>query len=65
MSGLERACASQLEFPMGLDVRQKLAMLSDDSKYDLSCSCGTDESTRRKRQLDGTWLYPVPLVAGS
>ena len=64
MSGLERACASQLEFPMGLDVRQKLAMLSDDSKYDLSCSCGTDESTRRKRQLDGTWLYPVPLAAG-
>lgn len=49
---------------MSLDVRQKLAMLSDDSKYDLSCSCGTDERSRRKRQLDGSWLYPVPLAAG-
>ncbi|NLE40822.1 MAG: radical SAM protein, partial [Lentisphaerae bacterium] len=49
---------------MGLDVRQKLALLSDDSKYDLSCSCGTDERSRRRRGLDGTWLYPVQLASG-
>ncbi len=49
---------------MGLDVRQKLAILSDDSKYDLSCSCGSDEQSRRRRGLDGTWLYPVQLAAG-
>ena len=49
---------------MGLDVRQRLAMLADDSKYDLACSCGTDEKSRRRRQLDGTWLYPVPLASG-
>ena len=47
-----------------VDTIEKLTLLSDDSKYDLSCSCGTDEATRRKKQKDGTWLYPVQLAAG-
>ncbi|MCL1909897.1 MAG: radical SAM protein [Kiritimatiellaeota bacterium] len=42
----------------------KLALLSDDSKYDLACSCGTNELDRRKKQPDGSWLYPVQLAAG-
>ena len=42
----------------------KLALLSDDSKYDLACACGTKDDDRRKKQRDGSWLYPVPLAAG-
>lgn len=50
---------------MGLDVREKLAILADDSKYDLSCSCGTNRpEEHRRRGLDGTWLYPVQLASG-
>ncbi|MGI5869427.1 MAG: radical SAM protein [Kiritimatiellia bacterium] len=49
---------------MGLDIRQRLEILSDDAKYDLSCSCGSDERSRRRRGLDGTWLYPVQLASG-
>ena len=47
-----------------MNVRDKLVLLSDDSKYDLACSCGTNENDRRKKQQDGSWLYPVQLAAG-
>ena len=43
---------------------EKLRVLSEDSQYDLACSCGTHEKDRRKRGLDGKWLYPVPMAAG-
>ncbi len=39
-------------------------MLSEDSQYDLACACGTNENDRRKRGLDGKWLYPVSLPQG-
>jgi len=47
-----------------MDTIDKLRLLSEDSQYDLACSCGTNEKDRRKRGLDGKWLYPVPLAAG-
>jgi len=47
-----------------MDPIDKLRLLSEDSQYDLACSCGTNEKDRRKRGLDGKWLYPVPLAAG-
>ena len=47
-----------------MDSLDKLRLLSEDSQYDLACSCGTHDKDRRKRGLDGKWLYPVPLVAG-
>ena len=47
-----------------MDTFDKLALLSDDSKYDLACSCGTNENDRRKKQKDGSWLYPVQLPSG-
>ena len=47
-----------------MDSIDKLRLLSEDSQYDLACSCGTNEKDRRKRGLDGKWLYPVPLAAG-
>lgn len=47
-----------------MDALDKLRLLSEDSRYDLACSCGTNEKDRRKRGLDGKWLYPVPQAAG-
>ena len=47
-----------------MDSIDKLRLLSEDSQYDLACSCGTNEKDRRKRGLDGKWLYPVPMAAG-
>lgn len=49
---------------MRLSVKERLALLANDSKYDLACSCGTGDDTRRKRTLEGTWLYPVQLASG-
>ncbi|MGI6356873.1 MAG: radical SAM protein [Lentisphaeria bacterium] len=46
------------------DILEKLSILADDSKYDLACSCGTSNRERRRRGLDGKWLYPVPLASG-
>lgn len=47
-----------------MDTIDKLRMLSTDSQYDLACACGTGKEDRRRRGLDGNWLYPVPLAAG-
>ena len=47
-----------------MDALQKLIHLADDSRYDLACACSTSDKERRRRGLDGSWLYPVPLAAG-
>ncbi|HJO92823.1 MAG TPA: hypothetical protein QF753_05450 [Victivallales bacterium] len=43
---------------------QKLKILSEDSQYDLACACGTGKNDRRKRGVDGKWIYPVTLPNG-
>ncbi len=42
----------------------KLIHLAEDSRFDLACACSSGDKERRKRKLDGSWLYPVPLQAG-
>jgi predicted DNA-binding helix-hairpin-helix protein len=39
---------------------EKLSVLSQDSQYDLACSCGITGDHRR-RSVDGKWIYPVAL----
>lgn len=47
-----------------MDTIEKLKILSEDSRYDLACACGTRDEDRRKRGQDGKWLYPVSLPRG-
>jgi len=47
-----------------MDTVEKLKLLSNDSRYDLACACGTQKDEHRKRGLDGRWLYPVALPQG-
>ena len=47
-----------------MDTIEKLRVLSDDSRYDLACACGTREDEHRRRGTDGRWLYPVALPQG-
>ncbi len=47
-----------------MDTIEKLKVLSEDSQYDLACACGTRNDDRRRRGLDGRWLYPVSLPGG-
>jgi len=47
-----------------METIEKLKILSEDSQYDLACACGTNKNDRRKRGLDGKWLYPVALPQG-
>jgi predicted DNA-binding helix-hairpin-helix protein len=47
-----------------MDTLDKLKILSQDSRYDLACACGTNEQDRRRRGLDSRWLYPVTLPDG-
>ncbi|MEW6418684.1 MAG: radical SAM protein [Nitrospirota bacterium] len=47
-----------------MDTIEKLKVLSEDSQYDLACACGTIKNDRRRRGLDGKWLYPVTLPQG-
>lgn len=47
-----------------MDTTEKLKILSQDSQYDLACACGTNDKDRRKRGLEGKWLYPVTLPYG-
>jgi predicted DNA-binding helix-hairpin-helix protein len=47
-----------------MDTRQKLSVLADASRYDISCACATTASEHRVRQSDGLWLYPVTLPNG-
>lgn len=44
---------------------QKLKLLADESRFDLSCACGTKRGTdHRRRGPDGLWLYPASLPRG-
>lgn len=54
-------CAFLLKKP---DFQQQLEILSEDSKYDLACSCGTSDDEHRKQGRDGKWIYPVALPDG-
>lgn len=47
-----------------MDTLDKLRVLSEDSQYDLACACGTGRDDRRRRGLEGKWLYPVALPQG-
>ncbi|HET6515475.1 MAG TPA: radical SAM protein [Thermodesulfovibrionales bacterium] len=47
-----------------MDTIDKLKVLSEDSRYDLACACGTVSDERRRRGPDGKWLYPVTLPDG-
>ena len=47
-----------------METIEKLKVLSADSQYDLACACGSNKDTRRRRGLDGRWLYPVVLPQG-
>jgi predicted DNA-binding helix-hairpin-helix protein len=47
-----------------MDTIEKLKVLSEDSQFDLACACGSAGDDRRKRGLDGKWLYPVALPQG-
>lgn len=46
------------------DAHEKLALLSEDSRYDLACSCGTREDEHRRRSRDNRWIYPAALPGG-
>jgi predicted DNA-binding helix-hairpin-helix protein len=47
-----------------MDTIEKLNILSEDSRYDLACACGTAKDEHRRRGSDGKWLYPVVLPQG-
>ncbi len=47
-----------------MDTIEKLKVLSEDSRYDMACACGSIDESRRKRGMDGKWLYPVTLPNG-
>ena len=47
-----------------MDTQQKLKLLADGSRYDLSCACGTQKDEHRRRGRDGLWLYPTSLPNG-
>ncbi len=46
------------------DTTQKLKILSQDSRYDLACACGTSDAEHRRRSADDKWIYPVILPNG-
>jgi predicted DNA-binding helix-hairpin-helix protein len=43
---------------------EKLAILSQDSRYDLACACGTKDDEHRRRSINNKWVYPVTLPDG-
>lgn len=47
-----------------MDTKGKLELLSDASRFDLACACGTREGEHRQRTNEGHWLYPVSLPRG-
>jgi len=47
-----------------MDTREKLQLLADASRYDLSCSCGKNADDGRTRSPEGVWLYPASLPGG-
>lgn len=47
-----------------METIEKLRLLSEDSRYDLACACGTQKGEHRRRGPEGKWLYPVALPQG-
>ncbi|KMQ52320.1 radical SAM domain protein [Chitinispirillum alkaliphilum] len=47
-----------------MNTHDKLKILSDASRFDLSCACGSKEQDGRVRGRDGTWVYPASLPGG-
>ncbi len=43
---------------------ERLSILSNDSRYDLACACGTNDDEHRRRSKEGKWIYPVVLPNG-
>lgn len=43
------------------DTREKLEILSQDSKYDLACACTPKNGERRIRSTEDKWIYPTVL----
>ncbi|HTY45017.1 MAG TPA: radical SAM protein [Patescibacteria group bacterium] len=46
------------------DIAAKLAILSQDSRYDLACACATRDDEHRRRSPQDKWIYPVVLPNG-
>ena len=47
-----------------IDPVEKLSILSNDSRYDLACSCAPGENEHRTRSKENKWIYPVVLPNG-
>ncbi len=47
-----------------MDARQKLDVLAESSKFDLSCACKRAEEPGRRRGIEGQWIYPAALPDG-
>jgi predicted DNA-binding helix-hairpin-helix protein len=47
-----------------MQASERLKLLADSARYDLSCACGTKKDDHRKRGPDGLWLYPAALPSG-
>ena len=47
-----------------MDTHEKLRLLADSSRYDLSCACSASEEDHRRRGPGGVWLYPATLPNG-
>ena len=46
------------------DAGERLSILSNDSRYDLACACGTNDDEHRRRSKEDKWIYPVVLPNG-
>ena len=46
------------------DLGERLSILSNDSRYDLACACGTNDDEHRRRSKEDKWIYPVVLLNG-
>lgn len=47
-----------------MDTEEKLAVLSQDARYDLACACATRKDEHRRRSKESKWIYPVSLPQG-
>lgn len=48
-----------------LGVDEKLAILSQDARYDLACACAVRPQEHRHRSKDNKWVYPIILPNGA
>lgn len=49
---------------MGLSTEEKLGILTQDSRFDLACACGSSTDEKRRRSPEDRWIYPVVLPEG-